>query len=270
MRSADTRLPTRSAPSPVAEERVDRLLVEIHVDRAALGVAAGMAVATRMRELLASQEGVRMVFAAAPSQDELLATLASAPNVDWSRVTVFHMDEYVGLSPDDARSFGHYLITHLFEQVAPGIVHLIDGSAVPEVECERYARLLLSEAVDILCLGIGENGHLAFNDPPHVDFDDAAPMKLVALAPASRQQQVHDGCFTRLDDVPTHAVTLTVPTLNAAHEAHCVVPGAGKRAAVERTLRGRVDPSCPASILRRHRRARLYLDRDSYPGAASR
>lgn len=270
MRSAETRPPTLTAPAPVATERVDRLSIEVHSDREALGLAAGIAVAARMRKLLATQEQVRMVFAAAPSQNELLLTLAAAPGVDWSRVTVFQMDEYVGLGAGDHRAFGHYLATHLFEQVAPGAVHLIDGTAPPEEECERYAILLLSEAIDVVCLGIGENGHLAFNDPPDVDFDDATPMKCVALASASRQQQVHDGCFAKLDDVPTHALTLTVPTLTAARETYCVVPGAAKRAAIERTLRGEVDPACPASILRRHDCARLYLDRDSYPGPAAR
>ena len=270
MRSADARLSAAAVPSPVAEEHVDRLSVEVYADRAALGLAAGTAVANRMRELLASQEGVRMVFAAAPSQDELLATLVAAPDVDWSRVTAFHMDEYLGLAPGDRRSFGRYLATRLFASVEPGNVHIIDGSAAPDAECERYAGILLSDRIDILCLGIGENGHLAFNDPPHVDFDDPAAIKAVALAPASRRQQVNDGCFAKLADVPTHALTLTVPTLMAADEAHCVVPGAGKRAAVERTLRGAVEPACPASILRGHGHARLYLDRDSYPGAPER
>jgi glucosamine-6-phosphate deaminase len=272
MKSAETRLP--AVPAPVAEEHVGRLSVEVYADRAAVGLAAGTAVANRMRELLAWQAGVRMIFAAAPSQDELLATLVAAPDVDWSRVTAFHMDEYVGLAPGDPQSFGRYLTTRLFAQVAPGNVHLIDGSAPPQQECERYVGLLLSAAVDILCLGIGENGHLAFNDPPRVDFDDSAAMKAVALVPASRRQQVHDGCFASLDDVPTHALTLTVPTLMAAHEAHCVVPGASKRAAVERTLRGAIEPGCPASILRRHGRAWLYLDRasyaDPYPAATGR
>ncbi|MBA2319793.1 MAG: 6-phosphogluconolactonase [Deltaproteobacteria bacterium] len=270
MRFAETRPPTFTAPAPVATERVDRLSVEAHADRAALGLAAGSAVAARIRELLGAQERVRMVFAAAPSQNELLAVLAAAPALEWSRVTAFHMDEYVGLRASDHRAFGHYLVTHLFEQAAPGAVHLIDGTASPEEECERYASLLLSNAIDIVCLGIGENGHLAFNDPPHVDFDDATPMKMVALAPASRRQQVHDGCFASLADVPTHALTLTVPALLAAREAYCCVPGASKRAAVERTLRGTIDPACPASILRRHECARLYLDLDSYPGEAGR
>lgn len=270
MGSAETRLPTPIVPSPVTEERVERLSVEVYADRAALGVAAGTAVANRMRELLASQDGVRMVFAAAPSQAELLATLVAARDVDWSRVTAFHMDEYVGLRPGDPQSFGRYLTTRLFAQVEPGNVHLIDGSAAPKEECERYVGVLLSEAVDIICLGIGENGHLAFNDPPFVDFDDAVAMKAVALAPASRRQQVRDGCFAVLGDVPTHALTLTVPTLMAACEAHCVVPGFSKRAAVEQTLRGVIEPGCPASILRRHPCARLYLDRDSYTEAAAR
>jgi len=270
MRSVDTSPTTLIAPQPVAAERVDRLEVEVYADRAALGAAAGMAVAARLRALLTAQDAVRMIFAAAPSQNELLATLAAAPGVDWSRVTAFHMDEYVGLRADDPRSFGHFLMTRLFEHVAPGTVRLIDGCAPPAAECRRYAALLLAAPIDVLCLGIGENGHLAFNDPPHVDFDDATAMKFVALAPASRQQQVHDGCFARLAEVPTHALTLTVPTLLAAREAYCVVPGAAKRPAVERTLRGEIEPACPASVLRRHGDARLYLDLESYPGAAGR
>ncbi|MGH2560755.1 MAG: glucosamine-6-phosphate deaminase [Thermomicrobiales bacterium] len=253
---------------PIATRTVDRLRVRLYGDRRSMGAAAAVDMATAMRAALGRQSGVRIVFAAAPSQNEFLDALAGAPGIDWSRVTAFHMDEYAGLSPDAPQAFGRYLTERLFDCIQPGVVHLIDGSNPAEHECARYAALLRAAPLDIVCLGIGENGHLAFNDPPFADFDDPATVRLVELHQASRRQQVNDGCFARLDDVPTHALTMTIPALLAATMLSCVVPGPAKRHAVTATVNGPITPACPASILRTHPDCTLYLDVESATGTS--
>jgi glucosamine-6-phosphate deaminase len=249
---------------PVKSETVNRLEVRVYPDRAAMGAAAGADVAAKMRELLQRQEWVRMVFASAPSQSEMLRALSEAEDIDWSRVVAFHMDEYVGLDSDDPRSFARFLRESLFDAVRPGEVQYIDGTAPPEQECERYAAMLGAAPVDIVCLGIGENGHIAFNDPPVADFDDPKTMKPVELDEASRRQQVNDGMFPSIEEVPTHALTLTVPALIFGANLFCVVPGRTKREAVRRALRDKVSTECPASILRQHSGCTMYLDSESY------
>ena len=245
---------------------VDRLRVNIYPDRAALGRAAGGDVADAMRTLLASRSNLRMIFAAAPSQNEMLATLAAAPGIDWSRVTAFHMDEYIGLPEDAPQGFGRFLRERLFDKVRPGVAHLIDSSNDIQSEARRYGALLREAPIDIVCLGIGENGHIAFNDPPVADFNDSEIIKPVELDDACRQQQVNDGCFPTFESVPTHALTLTIPTLVSGAHLFCCVPGATKRAAVRRTLNGPVSTECPSTILRQHADCTLYVDRDSYDG----
>jgi len=286
---------TVTPPRAAREFRVDRELARVYDTRADMGRAAARDVADALRALLRGQPGVRMVFAAAPSQDEMLAGLAAAADIDWARVTALHMDEYVGLDTAAPQRFGTYLRTHLFDRVRPGRVELIGGNgdagvdgaeahanaaaaqaaepqdaeaADAEAEAARYARVLAEGPIDIVCAGIGENGHLAFNDPPTADFADPELVRVVALDERSRRQQVHDGCFARLADVPTRAITVTIPALLAAREVFCVVPGASKAAAVREALYGPVDASCPATILRRHPRCTLYLDAGSAPAPA--
>lgn len=249
---------------PLEVRMADRLRVRIYGSRQHLGAAAAMAVGAKMRELLADQPRVRMVFAAAPSQNEFYEGLIQEQGVDWSRVSAFHMDEYLGLADDAPQKFGTYLSERLFSKVKPGRVFLIDGGRGAREECLRYSSLLQEVPVDIVCLGIGENGHIAFNDPPVADFADPAMMKPVELELACRRQQVHDGCFSRLDEVPTHALTLTIPALMAASHLFCMVPGPSKRKAVRQTLEGPVSVECPASILRTHGNCTLFVDRDSY------
>lgn len=241
-----------------------QLKVEVHENRAALGAAAGAAVAARMKRLLERQESIRMIFAAAPSQNELLAQLVQDRSIDWSRVTAFHMDEYIGLPADAPQAFSRFLLDRLFGKVGFREVCLIDPAGDPEGECRRYAGLLQEAPIDIVCLGIGENGHLAFNDPPVADFNDPAAVKAVELDEACRSQQVNDGCFAALPDVPTHAVTLTIPTLLAASHLYCVVPGPTKRQAVAATLQDPISTACPSTILRTHPDCTLYVDRDAY------
>lgn len=243
--------------------KVDKLQARVFVDRQALGRAAGAAVAERMNELL-SAKPVSMIFAAAQSQIEFLETLIAAKGIDWSRVTAFHMDEFIGLPGTAAQSFGRWLRDRLFDPVKPGRVHYLDGMAKNvDQECARYAALLRESPPDITCMGIGENGHLAYNDPPVADFNDPKAVKQVEVDVASRRQQVNEGCFPALDAVPKTAMTLTIPTLLAAPWIYCMVPGARKAAAVKRTLEGSIATECPATILRRHDRTVLYLDRDS-------
>jgi glucosamine-6-phosphate deaminase len=249
---------------PLLTGRYEQLAVEVFADRIALGNSAGAAAADALRQCLARQENVRIIFAAAPSQNEFLAALGTAEGIDWSRVTAFHMDEYIGLPPDSEQRFSHYLNSHLFEVVHPGTVHLIPAWEDADRICRHYADLIRQAPIDMVCLGIGENGHLAFNDPPVADFRDPAVMKTVELDPVCRQQQVNDGCFATLDAVPTHAVTLTVPTLMAAGRLFCMVPGAQKRAAITAMLREPVSTGCPATILRTHAHCRLFTDRDAF------
>jgi glucosamine-6-phosphate deaminase len=252
--------------APLNHFAVDRLNVRIYPDRKALGAAAGHDVAAKMREMLESHGRLRMIFAAAPSQNEMLATLATADGIDWKRVTAFHMDEYLGLPAGAPQRFSQYLCDHLFDLVTPGKVHLIDSANHVDAECARYADLLNESPIDLVCLGIGENGHIAFNDPPVAEFDDPKTIKPVGLDMACRQQQVNDGCFPSLDAVPTHAVTLTIPTLMSGAHLFCAVPGPTKRAAVTRTISGDIDTMCPSTVLRRHPDCTLYADTGSYEG----
>jgi glucosamine-6-phosphate deaminase len=243
--------------------KVEKLQAKVYVDRAALGRAAGEAAAAKLRELLAKKP-VSVIFAAAPSQNEFLETLVAAKGIDWSRVTAFHMDEYVGLPGTAPQSFGRWLRDRIFDKVKPGKVHYLDGMAKDaEQECARYTALLQAAPPDVTCMGIGENGHLAFNDPPVADFEDPKAVKQVVLDLASRQQQVNDGCFDKLDAVPKTAMTLTIPTLLSAPWIYCMVPGPRKAPAVKRTLEGSIATECPSTVLRRHDRAVLFLDKDS-------
>lgn len=227
-----------------------------------MGEAAGKAVEQNIVSLLESQEEVRMIFAAAPSQNDLLHYLRNSTAIAWNRVVAFHMDEYMGLRAGATQLFSSYLKEHLFAHVSLKQAHFIDGNG-GAAEAERYAHLLAEKPVDMVCLGIGENGHIAFNDPPVADFNDPEVVKEVALDQPCRQQQVNDGCFASLGQVPTHALTVTIPALMAAKSLYCVVPGKTKAQAVATTLLGPVDTSCPASILRTHPQSTLFLDADS-------
>lgn len=256
-----------SQPAPIAEFAIDQLQVKVFEDRAQLGRAAAAGVAGAIAARLREAENVNIVFAAAPSQDEFLAGLVATEGVDWSRVVGFHMDEYLGLGPDHPASFRRYLNEHVFRLVdlPPERLRLIPGEQAdrPLQTCLAYEDLLRSQPTDIVCGGIGENGHLAFNDPPVADFLDPLLIKVVRLDEPCRIQQVHDGCFERLVDVPTHAYTLTIPALLKAPVVSLVVPGPRKANAVQATLKGPIAESCPASALRRHPGAVLYLDRES-------
>lgn len=242
--------------------RFDRLIAHVYPTRGEMGRAAGNAIAQAMRQRLQERDRVVMMFAAAPSQIEMLQTLASAPRIDWGRVVAFQLDEYVGLPEGSPQTFHAFLRHHLFDKVQPGIVHTLHSApkVSAEEEARRYEALLRKTPVDIACIGIGENGHLAFNDPHNAAFDDPRLAKVVELAEESRIQQVHDGQFLTLDAVPRQAITVTIPTIMHSREVFCVVPSARKAEAVRAALLGPVTPACPASILRTHPRCTLFLD----------
>jgi len=203
------------------------------------------------------------MFASGNSQFAFLAALTTSAEVPWSKVIGFHMDEYVGMDDTHSASFARYMRERIIDVAHPQAFHCIDGTAHPSVECVRYSELLRAHPLDLTCLGIGENGHLAFNDPPFAEFDDPLDVKEITLDDASRRQQVGEGHFADLTDVPRTAMTVTIPALLRARRVLAVVPEARKADAVARALHGPVTPDCPASILRRTPHATLYLDRDS-------
>jgi glucosamine-6-phosphate deaminase len=252
---------------PVVEFTVDSLRVVVHEDRARMGRAAAEGVARAIAARQAVAPEARVVFAAAPSQDEFLAAMIAYHGIDWSRVVGLHMDEYLGIGPDHPASFRRYLQERLFRLagMGEGRLRLIPGEQAdrPLRTALAYEQILIDGPVDVVCGGIGENGHLAFNDPPVADFLDPVLVKVVRLDAACRAQQLHDGCFDRLDDVPTHAYTLTVPALMAAPTVSVVVPGPRKAEAVLATVRGPIGEHCPATALRNHPGAVLHLDRES-------
>lgn len=240
-----------------------KLPVRIYDTRRNMGEAAAADVAACIRELLAVKQEIYMIFAAAPSQNEFLAALAATPGIEWNRIHALHMDEYVGLPADAPQGFGNFLRAAIFDKVPFASVDYIGTESDPDETCRRYAALLQGIQVDIVCMGIGENGHIAFNDPPVADFNDPLTVKKVALDETCRLQQVHDGCFARIEEVPRYAVTLTVPTMFHARYIFCIVPAPTKANAVRATVCGPVSEQCPASILRTHEHAILYTDSDS-------
>ena len=245
------------------EFRKDLLRVRVYGSRAEMGQAAGRDIGGEMRRLLSEKEEISMIFAAAPSQNETLSALVREEGIDWSRVSAFHMDEYTGLPAGAPQSFGTYLREHIFSLVPLKAVYYIDASARTEEEIARYSALLREHPVDITVLGIGENGHIAFNDPGVADFSDPVLLKKVPLDDVCRMQQVHDGCFPSIADVPEYALTLTIPALTAAGAMFCSVPAATKAEAVLRTVTEEISEACPATVMRRHPNAILYCDPDS-------
>jgi glucosamine-6-phosphate deaminase len=241
---------------------ISRLAVHVAESRTAMAEEAAAGIANDIRTRLRQQSGFRIVFAAAPSQAEMLAALRRESGIDWTRVTAFHMDEYVGLPAGSPQRFGNWLRDAIFDHLPFANVHLLDPGVDPARSAADYAALLDEAPIDTACCGIGVNGHLAFNDPP-ADFDDPLTVKIVDLDPQCRQQQVDDRCFAGLDEVPTQALTMTIPALLSAQTLFCAVPGPQKREAVRRALLGPIDPRCPASALRRHLRCALFLDQDS-------
>jgi glucosamine-6-phosphate deaminase len=231
----------------------------------AMARAAADRAAAILRAAVAKKGVAHAMFATGNSQIAFVHQLVAAtPDVPWSDIVVFHMDEYLGIGPDHPASFQRWIRERIVEPTKPKAAHYLDGRApAAAAECERYAGLLRLHPLDLCCLGIGENGHLAFNDPPVADFDDTHDVKVVTLDPACRAQQVHEGHFATDDDVPTQAITVTIPALLRAAAVLAIVPEARKAEPVRASLQGPVSVSCPASILQRTPHASIFLDTDS-------
>ncbi|HBG00733.1 MAG TPA: glucosamine-6-phosphate deaminase [Firmicutes bacterium] len=249
---------------PVRSLKKDKLMVEIYRDRPTMGQGAAAAAIAKLRHLLEEKEWINVVFAAAPSQNEFLDSLVKAEGIEWQRVRAFHLDEYLGLPANSPQRFRVFLDRHIFSRVDFMEVHYLKGDVEnPSDEAKRYADLCRKHPFDIAFIGIGENGHIAFNDPPVADFSDPYLVKVVTLDEKCRTQQVNDGCFPSLETVPKRALTLTIPAVMSAKAIYCMVPGSTKREAVRETMEGRIGTHCPATILRSHDQATLYLDQDS-------
>ncbi len=240
--------------------------VSIFPTRDEMGQAAGAEVEKKIVELLKEKPEIRMVFAAAPSQNEMLDYLVNSNKIEWERITAFNMDEYVGLDNSSPESFAAFLNKRLFTKVPFKNAYLINGAAPVDEEIARYSGLLVEAPIDIICLGIGENGHIAFNDPPVADFNDKHIVKRVKLDDSCRMQQVNEGCFPGITEVPEYALTITIPVIMSGLHLFCVVPGASKQKAVYNTLNGPVSTSCPASILQTHPDCSFFFDKEAYNG----
>jgi glucosamine-6-phosphate deaminase len=243
---------------------VDYLAVSVYPNRAEAGVASAAEASAGIRAAIEKHGNAAVVFAAAPSQNELLAALRADSSIEWRRVTAFHLDEYAGLPASHPASFRRFLRERLMDHVPLAAFHELAGDAADlAAEAGRYQRLLAEQPPVLAALGIGENGHLAFIDPGECDFHDPRDVRIVNLDDACRRQQVHDGSFARLEDVPRRALSLTIPFFLHTPHAVVTVPGSAKARAVRDALEGPIETRCPASILRRHAGARLFLDSDS-------
>lgn len=243
--------------------KIDNLEVFVADTRQEMGEMAAFAFENEAMKLLKKDEFLRIVFASAPSQVEFLQALLDDNVLAWDKIEAFHMDEYLGLSPASPQSFAYFIEQTLLSKRDFLSINLIDGSLDVQTMIRNYSALLSSKPISMVGMGIGENGHIAFNDPPVADFNDKAWMKAVVLDEKCRIQQVNDGCFASIDLVPKTALTLTVPALFSAQSLICVVPGKLKAEAVRNTLFGEISEKCPASILRKHPNAKLFLDKES-------
>lgn len=250
----------------LASFQQDQLMVRVYEKEEDMGQAAAALVAAKLAEAIAEKGHANLILATGTSQFAFLEAL-KAHNIEWQKITVFHLDEYAGISNQHPASFRKYLKERILNEVNPGEVHLIQGDAEDlQSEMDAYEALLKSHPVDVACIGIGENGHIAFNDPPVADFNDPRLVKLAGLDEACRRQQLGEGWFPTLEDVPEYAVTLTIPAIMNCKTISCVVPGKRKANAVSNTLYGGIATSCPASILRTHPCTTLFLDQESFPG----
>ena len=245
---------------------IDLLEVQICSDARSAGVAGAKIAADLIRSTIARDGRMAIVFASAVSQNPFLAALRLQPEIAWDKITAFHMDEYAGMSGDHPASFRRFLRERLLDHVPVAAFHQLNGEAADaDAECARYAELLREAQPSLVIMGIGENGHLAFIDPPVCDFNEPRDVRPVDLDDVCRMQQVHDGAFASLDEVPKRALSLTVPFFLRVPRALVFVNGPHKSAAVKAALEGPVTESCPASALRRHPAATLFLD----PSAAA-
>jgi glucosamine-6-phosphate deaminase len=249
--------------------RVDELAVRVFATDKQLGEAAAADAADTIRAAVEQRGRANAMLATGNSQFAFLDALTAHDDVPWDHLTGFHMDEYVGMDDTHPASFARYMRERIVDVVHPSAFHYVDGMNDARAECRRYTELLRDHPLDLCCLGVGENGHLAFNDPPFADFDDTEDVKEVELDDASRRQQVGEGHFHGLDDVPRSAITVTIPALLRARRVLAIVPEARKAEAVRRALEEPIATSCPASVLRRTPHATLYLDQASASNIAN-
>ncbi len=238
------------------------MIVRVFEDKSLLGVAAAEQAASAVRRSIQEHGRARIIVATGTSQIEFLDALTGARNIDWQRVEMFHLDEYVGLPITHPASFRKYLLERLIHKTGIAQYHLLDGNGDPREVARRVGETLTSAPVDIAFAGIGENGHLAFNDPP-ADFQTEDPYLVVTLDEACRHQQVGEGWFANISEVPRHAISMSVRQILRANEIIAVVPDARKAPAVKLCFEGEISPMAPASILRKHPAATVYLDRES-------
>lgn len=249
---------------PIRTAQFDQLPVSVYATNEALGAAVAAEAAEVIRAAVAARGVANIILATGNSQLTFLAALRETPDLPWGAVNIFHMDEYINLPAGHPASFPAFLRRHILDAVAPKAFYPVPGEAADlNAACREYEALLRAHPADLCALGIGENGHIAFNDPPYADFDDPVWVKPVALDERSRRQQVNEGHFRSLDEAPTRAITLTIPALLAAGRLLCIVPEARKAEAVARSLCGPITEDCPGSILRRTPHARLFLDSES-------
>jgi glucosamine-6-phosphate deaminase len=250
-------------PAPSANS-TSGATVSVFETTAAMARAAADDAASLLRRAVDERGVAHAMFATGNSQIAFVEQLVgNTPGVPWSDTVVFHMDEYVGLGPDHPASFQRWIRERIVEPTGPRQAHYIDGLGPPGAECARYAALLRDQPLDLCCLGIGENGHLAFNDPPVADFEDRQDVKVVTLDAACRRQQVNEGHFADDAAVPKEAITVTIPALLRATRVLAIVPEGRKAEPVQAALTGPVSTACPASLLQRTANAAVYLDADS-------
>jgi glucosamine-6-phosphate deaminase len=249
---------------PLRSFQVDKARVYVYPSKLETSEAAAHEAASILRSALAKRGSARIIVGTGNSQLDLIRALVEAPGLDWSRIEVFHMDEYVGMAEEHPASFHRWLKTYLVDIVHPGKVRYMEGTAPDTAqECERYAALLHSAPIDVCFIGFGENGHIAFNDPGVADFHDPFAVKRVAMDERCRRQQVGEGHFPTIDAMPKEALTLTCPELLRAEHWICTVPDSRKAEAVKNALTGPITEACPSSIVRTHPAAAVYLDADS-------
>jgi glucosamine-6-phosphate deaminase len=259
-------MPDRTLPSLNTQViKIDDLSVRISASAAELNQDIVMLAQDYLQSLLQHQETVSIILATGNSQLDFLQAIAQENKLDWSRIIFFHLDEYLGIAADHPGSFRYYLRHKVEKQVQPRQFHYIEGDAQqPLAECDRYSNLLQQQTIDLCMLGIGDNGHLAFNEPTVADFQDSQVVKLVKLETKTRQQQVNGGYFPDLAAVPSYAYTLTIPAICAAKRIFCLAGGSHKTEVVRQTLEKAIAPNFPATILRTLPHATLFCDRDSF------
>ncbi|MHC1769730.1 MAG: glucosamine-6-phosphate deaminase [Verrucomicrobiia bacterium] len=251
-------------PFPSRTFTAGALAVRIYESHDTLAADAAARAHACLRDALVARGEARAIFASAASQVKFLEALTAMPGLNWHAITLFHMDEYLGVTDQHPASFRRFMRERVEARVHPAAFHYVEGEALePIKECDRYAELLEAGPIDLCCLGIGENGHIAFNDPPVADFHDTRTVKLVKLDEACRRQQVGEGAFPTFEDVPQYAYSLTIPALCAARTLLCVVPERRKAHAVKAAIQGPISTACPSSILRQQPHATLFLDLDS-------